>query len=40
MHLSSSFDEMDVCVELLADNVQKAEYDKPNFLSVGVDIFN
>ena len=31
---------MDVPVELLADDVWEAEYDKTNFLSVGVDIFD
>ena len=31
---------MDVCVELLADDVCAAEYDKTCFLNVGVDIFN
>ena len=31
---------MDVCVELLADNVWAAEDDKIGFLSVGVDIFD
>ena len=31
---------MDVCVELLADDVWDSEHDKTGFLSVGVDIFN
>ena len=31
---------MDVCVELLADDVRAAEDDKTGFLSVGVDIFD
>ena len=31
---------MDVCVELLADDVWAAEDDKTGFLSVGVDIFD
>ena len=38
--LLSSFDEMDVRVELLADDVWVAEDDKPDFLSVGVDSFD
>ena len=37
--LLSSWDEIDVCVELLADDVSAAENDKTVFLSVGVDIF-
>ena len=36
----SSWDEMRVCVKLLADDVWAAEEDKTVFLSVGVDIFN
>ena len=40
MSLSSSWDEMDVGVELLADDVWSAEDDKTGFLSVGVDIFD
>ena len=39
MSLLSSWDEIDVCVELLADDVQEAEDDKTGFLSVGVDSF-
>ena len=31
---------MDVCVELLVDDVWVAEYHKPGLLSVGVDIFD
>ena len=31
---------MDVCVELLTDDVWAAEYYKTGFLSVGVDIFD
>ena len=31
---------MDVCVELLADDVWAAKDDKIDFLSVGVDIFD
>ena len=30
---------MDVCVELIANDVLSAEDDKTGFLSVGVDIF-
>ena len=40
MSLLSSWDEMDVCVELLADDVWTAEYDKTGFLSVVVDSFD
>ena len=40
LYLLSSWDDMDVCVELLADDVWEAEYDKTGFLSVGVDIFD
>ena len=40
MSLLSSWDEMDVHVELLADDVWAAEDDKTGFLSVGVDIFD
>ena len=40
MSLLSSWDEMDVRVELLADDVWSAEYDKTGFLIVGVDIFD
>ena len=36
----SRWDEMDVCVKLLADNVWAAEEDKTGFLSVWVDIFD
>ena len=39
MYLLSSWDEMDVCVELLADDAWAAEGDKTGFLIVGVDIF-
>ena len=39
MSLLSSWDEMDICVELLADDVWASEDDKIGFLSVGVDIF-
>ena len=35
----SSWDEIDVCVELLADDVWAAEYDKTVFLSVEVNSF-
>ena len=38
--LLSSWDEMNVCVELLADDVWAAKYDKTGFLSVGVDSFD
>ena len=40
MSLLSSWDEMSVCVKLLADDVLEAEDDKIRFLSVGVDIFD
>ena len=40
MYLLSSWDEMDVRVELLADDVWSAEDDKTGFLSIGVDIFD
>ena len=40
MYLLSSWDEIDVPVELLAYNVWAAEDDKTGFLSVGVDIFD
>ena len=40
MSLLSSWDKMDVCVKLLADDVWAAEDDKTGFLSVGVDIFD
>ena len=36
----SSWYEIDVCVELLADGVWESEDDKTGFLSVGVDIFD
>ena len=36
----SSWDDMDVPVELLADDVWAAEDDKTCFLTVGVDIFD
>ena len=39
MSLLSSWDEMDVRVELLADDVWAAEDDKTGFLSVEVNIF-
>ena len=38
--LLSSWDEMHVCVKLLADDVWAAEDDKTAFLSVVVDIFD
>ena len=38
--LLSSWDEMDVCVELLADDLWAAEDYKTVLLSVGVDGFN
>ena len=38
--LLSSFEDMGFHVELLADDVWEAEDDKPDFLSVGVDIFD
>ena len=34
----SRWDEMEVCVKLIADNVWAAEEDKTGFLSVGVDV--
>ena len=40
MSLLSNWDDMDVCVELLANDVWAAEDDKTGFLSVGVDIFD
>ena len=40
MSLLLSLDEIYVRVELLADGVWGAEYDKTGFLSVGVNIFN
>ena len=40
MSLLSSWYEIDVCVELLADDVWAAEYDKTGFLSFGVDSFD
>ena len=40
MSLLSSWDEMDVCVKLLADDVWAAEDNKTGFLSVGVDSFD
>ena len=40
MYLLSSWDDMDVPVELLADDVWAAKDDKTCFLSVGVDIFD
>ena len=39
MYLLSSWDEMDVCVELLADDVWVADDDKTSFFSVALDIF-
>ena len=38
MSLLSSWDDMDVPVELLVDDVWTAEDDRTGFLSVGVDI--
>ena len=38
MSLLSSWDEIDVRVKLLADDVWEAEDDETGFLSVGVDI--
>ena len=38
--LLSSWDEVDVPLELLAQNVWTAEEDKTGFLSVGLDIFD
>ena len=40
MYLLSSWDEMDVCVKLLADDVWATEDDKTDFLSDGVDSFD
>ena len=40
MYLLSSLDKINVCVELLADDVWESDDDKPIFLSVGVDIFD
>ena len=40
MSLLSSWDEMDVHVELLEDDVWEYEDGKTGFLSVGVDIFD
>ena len=40
MSLWSSLDEMDVLVELLADDIWSAKDDKTCFLSDGVDIFD
>ena len=40
MSLLSSWDEMDVIVELFADDVWAAKDDNLGFLSVGVDIFD
>ena len=40
MSLLLSWDDMDVHVELLADDEWVAEDDKTGFLSVGVDIFD
>ena len=40
MSLLLSWDEMDVCVKLIADDAWAAEDYKTSFLSVGVDIFN
>ena len=40
MYLLSSWYDMDVGVELLADNVWSAEDGKTGFLIVGVDISN
>ena len=39
MYLLSGWDEVDVPVELLADDVWAAENDKTDFLNVGVDCF-
>ena len=38
IYLLSSWDKIDVCVELFADDVWEAEDDKTGFLSIGVDI--
>ena len=40
LSLLSRLDEMEICVELLADDVWAVEEDKTDFLSVGVDIFD
>ena len=40
MSLLSSWDDMDVRVELLADDASETEYDKTSFLSVEVDSFD
>ena len=40
MYLLSSWDEMDVCVQLPAYDVWSDEYNKTDFLSVGVDSFD
>ena len=40
IYLLSSLDEIDVRVELPADDVWEADGDKPGFLSVGVDSLN
>ena len=40
MCLLSCLDEIDVSVELLADDVWEADDDKPGFLSVVVNIFD
>ena len=40
MSLLSSWYEMDVPAQYLADDVWAPEYDKTGFLSVGVDIFD
>ena len=40
MFLLSSRYTIDVCVELLADDVWEADDYKPSFLSVGLNIFN
>ena len=40
MSLLSSWDEMDACIELLADDAWAAEDDHTCLLSVGVDIFD
>ena len=40
MSLLSSWDEMDVCVKLLADDVWASQYYKTGFLSVVVDSFD
>ena len=40
MSLLSCWDDMDVAIGLLANDVWAAEDDKTGFLSVGVDIFD